>query len=900
MSKQGKSTDASPLWWIPLGLMGIGGVGVWLKKNMPSGEMPATGQSKAVNVVASPVDSGWDFSQIINWGIGVPLAAAGVGLISWGALQLHYKRQAKKLATTGVARIIPHAKTRSNADEVTILVESLWYSQRSRKNKLKYGEPWYELLYHCYKSKKHPDGQIGLWIKYPKETKEETFQLIRDCYPNSEIVEYDWKDVPFPVSSQGHGGVLTWADPKEQGLPLKKHDGKEKISKIISHMRPGSFLSVAFHKAKKAKFNSVIEKTRAHVLKKYGKDEDLPKHISAKDSALDQRKNDTGMGFEVKISVWSDKPGKTVANLVSRLKQFFNDKNRIEFKPYRKPQLEKAPYPFANKMFWTGYELAPFFQLPQMKSKEASENGSIHIYDRFPHRFSGQALIDAKDMMTGLLVGTLIHPCSDRPIFVNEDQINNILVLGTTGGGKSSFLLNMVREDLLPRFFGKKPSKSFGGLTVIDPKAEMVWTILTYLRKWKNFDSAYDDSKIHYFDINSPKYCLGLNLLYRYPWQTADTVVKNATKVIGSAYEGESEWFKKYASLTIKALMKDKEEQHSILAIPEFLEEDSRLRERIKGYLRQSDDMDDLELLRDLEREEQNFGTHKTDPLVDRINKLRQNTLTKNIFGQKTNSIDPLRYLEEGHITLMNIEGLDELETKLIMGYITQLYWECCQIRKNKAQKHIFAMDEAHNVQLDILHTDILPKSRSKGLMPVFMTQFLDQFNIELRKSINSLVDNIFTFRCLGETAEELLEYTPAKFEKDDLQKLPNLTAAAITKSSQGERITFLMETDPPYVLNKEGEPTYFGSDKDRVDEERERAWREARLEIGYPLMARDCKTIEQVKKEFDEYRKKLWGGKFEQERSEVMKEQAATRASQKKNEKPVDDIEQKIKEAGL
>src|SRR5690606_37014152 len=67
------------------------------------------------------------------------------------------------------------------------------------------------------------------------------------------------------------------------------------------------------------------------------------------------------------------------------------------------------------------------------------------------------------------------------------------------------------------------------------------------------------------------------------------------------------------------------------------------------------------------------------------------------------------------------------------------------------------------------------------------------------------------------------------------------------------------IETDPPYVMDRNGNPTYYGEDKERIDRERNAAFQEAMEELGHKWMARDCLSSKEVDREIADYMESLW-----------------------------------------
>jgi hypothetical protein len=200
------------------------------------------------------------------------------------------------------------------------------------------------------------------------------------------------------------------------------------------------------------------------------------------------------------------------------------------------------------------------------------------------------------------------------------------------------------------------------------------------------------------------------------------------------------------------------------------------------------------------------------------------------------------------------------------------LYHHAAQKRKNTAENHYLFIDEAHQCQLPILHEQIIPKDRSKGLSLFLLTQFPEQFNERLKQSIQELAGTIVAFSSGDKTAKEIERITNGKLKEQDIKNLKELRAGVYTQNDRGEKVHFFIETDPPYVMDRNGNPTYYGEDEERIDRERNAAFQEALEELGYKWMARDCLSSKEVDREIADYLESLWsiGGEKDDRREEA------------------------------
>jgi len=807
------------------------------------------------------IESGWMSSLAEGVAIAGKAGAVGAGLGGGGYALLRYRhaRWAKK--NMKYIRIVPYRYTHSDKTEILEMIDQFGRMFRPRlKEKLAKGRVWFRYLIHCDEK-----GRIAFYLGFPEDRQTGVEQAIRNCYRNARISLIDPESLPLPKGN-GYGGCMIPTERgKLRGLSFKYFGGHDEMSDVVSCMAPNTWIEVVFGPSWYKRMSREIRRAS--------------KSLEKSESQIDQNRLDglksrfTGKEkvFEVYVNVWSESPAadavvQTLTNRISTMMRYHND---LRLRRTRRcPLFGIAPYPSPllkrRAFLWTDRELANFAHLPEGPDRKEEEKYGMreHIYDRIPHLTDGQGRIGEEDFRKGVPIGRLLDPIEeDRLVYLIEKVMRKMgLIVGQIGSGKSALILMMIRELLIRRL----------GFTVIDPKAEAVWTILTYFRKLKILGEDLPE-KIHYLDLASEQFSVGLNLLQRLPGQTERDVINYAIQVLQNAYPSESAFLKKYARPTIKALLRDREETHTILAIPEFLKKESPLRERIKRQLEQGS-TEDRELKRDLDELEDKFGGHEVEPLLNRLRELTDNPITKRMFGQKKTSLDVLKWLEEGHAVLINTQGLTTEETRLVMGYMLVLYHHAAQKRKNTAENHYLFIDEAHQCQLPILHEQIIPKDRSKGLSLFLLTQFPEQFNERLKQTIQELAGTIVAFSSGDKTAKEIERITNGKLKEQDIKNLKELRAGVYTQNDRGEKVHFFIETDPPYVMDRNGNPTYYGEDEERIDRERNAAFQEALEELGYKWMARDCLSSKEVDREIADYLESLWsiGGEKDDRREEA------------------------------
>jgi hypothetical protein len=515
-------------------------------------------------------------------------------------------------------------------------------------------------------------------------------------------------------------------------------------------------------------------------------------------------------------------------------------------------------------MVWNSAELAGLTHIPQgMSAQQRARKDKGHIYNRIEHIIPGQSDIPETEFTKGVLIGHSLNPAQDyRPIYLLEDVLRKMaLLIGKTGSGKTAIAYKMAQ------FLTKlRLKQKTGGLTIIDPKKTFAYTFLSFLNKLKLEGILTEELEalFHFYDVTSDDYVFSINPMQKPKGRSLsedekNTITKNTIEVMKNAFPGESILFERYGEIAIKCLLEDPLQDHTILAIAEFLDKDSSLRDRLYQYLKKGDTYQ-KRLAKNLERMKDGFGKSDVQPVLNRLHRLQENPKTRRIFGQKETSIHPLDYMEKGKIVIFNIEGLNADEIRLVMGYLLMEYHRAANKRTNVAENHYVLVDEAHEVQLPVMWQKIVPKDREFGLVLMLMTQFLEQFDAKLLEAMKE-IGGTFLACISGESSAKIMQnITTGRVLATDIQNYRALRAVVDTEDSEGDRVTFMVESEPPYIWDKNGQKTYYGEDKVRRGLEKEAAFNNAFQELGLKWIKRDCRKASEVDEEINMYLESLWG----------------------------------------
>lgn len=675
------------------------------------------------------------------------------------------------------------------------------------------------------------------------------------------------------------------------GLPLRPLEPRKLVS-ILTHMEPGMWIDIRFSPEKKKRH---LKKRMQKGLKNLGLTEEELQSIIALDvndpsksksdldpteraryKSLFQQHTGREKGFQVALYLLSQ-PEEDPENTLSRayyedvkaqiettmefdnfiyarrLRFFFKKLNPVH-------RLNPVPWMFFPRMLWTHSELGNLLHLPKGPSPEKDQQDDPHLYDRLTHIVRGQRLPDEGEFQEGAAVGYVDHPIhKDWVIRIGQNIVRKMgSVVGDIGSGKSALLL-MMMQSLLEEWCEDKTKKRAGGFTGFDPKGTLANTLKTRILKAEKDGNKVDRDRVHVIDLASPEFAFGLNLLHRHPWQSLDEVVEDTLTVLKSAYGGGSDsvLLDKYGRIGLRALLLDPSQKHTILALGEFLDKESPLRDRLLRHFEASKDTTKKALAKEIQREK--FGGKDTEVVRNRLVRLKDNQIARRMFGQQKNSLKVLDWIDQGHIVMFNCQNLPPDVLKITMNYITNQYWQLAQRRKFKQKNHPLFIDEAHLVQLPVL-SDMIEVLRDFGVPLYMCTQHYGQYEDPLMLAALGLVGTKAAFKQEDKAHARLAgEKAGNSFETKDIQRLKSLQAALYVEDSKGKKQPLLIRTDPPYVYGENGEKTYFGEDVDRIDREKNAAFEWADRELTHPSQKRDCTPGEEVDQEIDAYLESLW-----------------------------------------
>ncbi|MHB8173510.1 MAG: type IV secretory system conjugative DNA transfer family protein, partial [Nitrospirota bacterium] len=166
-------------------------------------------------------------------------------------------------------------------------------------------------------------------------------------------------------------------------------------------------------------------------------------------------------------------------------------------------------------------------------------------------------------------------------------------------------------------------------------------------------------------------------------------------------------------------------------------------------------------------------------PILNKVGQFLTSPLLRNIVGQKENTFDLRKVMDEGKILIVNLSkgkvGEDNsallgamMVTKIMLAALSR-----ADINENERKPFYLYVDEFHNF-LTLSFANILSESRKYGLNLILAHQYIEQLDEKIQAAVFGNVGTIISFRVGAEDAKYLAREFHPVFEEADLVNLPN------------------------------------------------------------------------------------------------------------------------------
>lgn len=435
-----------------------------------------------------------------------------------------------------------------------------------------------------------------------------------------------------------------------------------------------------------------------------------------------------------------------------------------------------------------GMELMNLLQIPTFFQKPTD----LEIMLRIHKLEIGQRTLKDDELQNGICCGKVYHPMQERKVYIDETQLRkHMFVTGQTGSGKSSVVEEMMRDILKQKVENKR--KKVPGFSFFDPAETSALGVIDMLLKLKadGYDTSELEKKVHYIDFGYDDCVFPISLLNK---DVPATEILDFFKALfGDAATIQVDCM---VTSAINTLLMDNRE-YTIMDVPRLFR-DEEMREEL--YLRLSRNVYAEEAKTFLKSK---FNPNQIDPILNRTDPFVNTPKKKLMFGMHS-EYDGLKkigeWIDNGHIILFNLKGLNDNDRKIIIGYIALKYYLFGLRRNDNAVLHLVFMDESHKTQFPILQR-WLAELRKSGLALVPMTQYLEQYRPDYLQALLGNVGTKISFRQGDDSARRLVSNLPGNLDRDSLKRLPDRIGYISTEDNRQAK-SVLIEVSPPYRYN--------------------------------------------------------------------------------------------------
>ncbi|MCD6094703.1 type IV secretory system conjugative DNA transfer family protein [bacterium] len=399
-----------------------------------------------------------------------------------------------------------------------------------------------------------------------------------------------------------------------------------------------------------------------------------------------------------------------------------------------------------------------------------------------------------------------------------DDRRRHLYIIGQTGTGKSSFLSNLIEQDI----------KNGEGIGVLDPHGDLIEDILGKIPEERIED-------VILFDPSNLKRSIGLNMLEydpSYPEQKT-FIVNELINIFDKLYDLRQTggpMFEQYTRNALLLLMDDPSERFTLMEVPKVMA-DKEFRHRLLAKCK------NIVVKEFWEKEAEKAGgeaslQNMVPYITSKFNTFIANDYMRPIIGQTKSTFNFREIMDKGKVFLVNLTKgrLGDINSSLlgliITGKLAMAAFSRIDIPQEERKDFYLYMDEFQNFATESIST-ILSEARKYRLCLIISHQFIGQLPEPIRKAVFGNVGTIMSFRVGAEDAEFLQKQFEPVFSSQDLINLDNFNAYIKLMTEGKVSKPFNIKTYPPSPSNKEKAKKIkeycwlkYGRDRDIVEKE--------------------------------------------------------------------------------
>ena len=324
-----------------------------------------------------------------------------------------------------------------------------------------------------------------------------------------------------------------------------------------------------------------------------------------------------------------------------------------------------------------------------------------------------------------------------------EERRRHLYVIGQTGTGKSTLLLNLIRQDLM----------AGEGLALLDPHGDLAEAALAHVPRARTNDLGY----LNPADAERP---IGFNPLSRVPDDlkpiVADGIVSAFRHVWPESWGPRLDYILTNA---VRALLDVP--GATLLMLPRLLIDELFRMQVVERHI--SDPVVRAFWVNEYAAYSDSFRTEAISPIQNKIGKVLMEPRLRNMMAQPRSTITLRRLMDENAIVICNLSKgrLGESIAHLLGALLTTAFSQAALSRADvdpsrRPAFHLYA-DEFQSFATESFAL-ILSEARKYGLTLTVAHQYLEQLPENLRASVFGNIGSIMALRAGAQDAPLLAE----------------------------------------------------------------------------------------------------------------------------------------------
>lgn len=375
----------------------------------------------------------------------------------------------------------------------------------------------------------------------------------------------------------------------------------------------------------------------------------------------------------------------------------------------------------------------------------------------------------APEIATGnkLVLGTNYHQGVEKEVSMSSSQrLKHTHVIGATGTGKSTFVTNLIVQDIIQG----------NGIAVLDPHGDLIENILTHIPENRHSD-------VILIDPADSEYPVGFNILTAHSEIEKEILSSDLVSVFKRL---STSWGDQMNSVLANAILAFLESSKggTLFDLRRFLIEKSFRDSFLKTVT-------DPSIIYYWQKEFPLLKSNSIGPILTRLDSFLRPKLIRNMVAQKK-GLDFESFLDSGKIVLVKLsQGLIGNENSYLLGtFIVAKIHQAAMARQSKQKDDrrdfYLYIDEFQNFVTQSMSA-ILSGARKYHLGLILAHQDMQQLTKQDTELASSVLSNAGTRICfrIGDMDAKKMEDGFSHFEAKDLQNLA--TGEAIVRIDRPE-----------------------------------------------------------------------------------------------------------------